>query len=118
VPIESDEGTDEGTEPADLLRRLGDLDRPAAGRHQHLLQRDEIIPRELLVAAEPLQGDVVLMLPEVRGRIGPEALEVGTRCDARKVDRAGVAELILEVGVDGTPPGLQSRATTVLPVGS
>ena len=48
VAVEAYEGTDEETEPAGLLGRPGDVDRPPAGGHQHLLQRGKVVPRERL----------------------------------------------------------------------
>jgi hypothetical protein len=49
---------------------------------------------------------VVFVLAEVSHGLGPEPLEVRARRDARQVDLGGVAELVLEVGVDGVAPGL------------
>ncbi|MDN5860207.1 MAG: hypothetical protein L0H84_16470 [Pseudonocardia sp.] len=53
---------------------------------QHLLQRVQILRSELLVAAQPLQGNMILVLFEVLRGLRAEALHVRSRRAARQVD--------------------------------
>ena len=80
-----------------LLLGPGRCRRAVAGAavDEHLLQRRQVVGGERLVAAQPLQGDVVLVLLEVRGGLGAEAFPVRAGGDAGQIDERGFAELVL-----------------------
>ena len=63
-------------------------------------KRFQVVLGELLVAPQPLQRDVVLVLAQVGLRLGPEALPVHAGGDLRQVHQVRVVEGVLEVGVD------------------
>ena len=85
-----------------VFLRLGDrLVVAGAAFQQHLLQGQEVIRRERLIAAQPLQGKVILMRLQVGGRLRPEAVHVDARREGGQVDRYRVGQLILDVDVDG-----------------
>ena len=63
LPVEADQGADEEAEAVGLLAGAGDVGLGAgAGLDEHLLQGAEVVGGELLVAAQPLQGEVVLVV--------------------------------------------------------
>ena len=59
-----------------------------------------------MVAAQPLQGEVVLVVAEVGAGLGAEAFPVGAGGDAGQLDDGALAELVFEVGVDDGALGL------------
>ena len=59
-----------------------------------------------MVAAQPLQGEVVLVVAEVGAGLGAEPFPVRARGDAGQVDDGALADLVVEVGVDDGPLGL------------
>ncbi len=95
---------------------------PGAAGQQHLLQRVEVLGRELR-SGGAAERDVVLVLRGGRrGALARKRSEVGARGDAGQVDVGGVAELVVEVGVDGvrvcvlstnrTRPRMRRRASS------
>ena len=61
---------------------------------------------ELVVAAQPLQRDVVLVVTQVGAGLGAEPFPVRAGGHPGQLDHGALAELVGEVGVDDCPLGL------------
>lgn len=82
MAVKPDQGPDEQTQPRTFLLGPLDIDSTCPARSEHPFEGFEVFGSELLVAPKPLQGNVILVLFEVRGRLGSESFPVGSGCDA------------------------------------
>ena len=73
---------------------------------QHLLQRTQVLRRQLPVAAQLVQRDVVPVLAKVGACLESEAFVVGADVHPTQLDGGQLTELVLQAGVDDGPLGL------------
>lgn len=78
--IEADQATNEEPQSSGLPGSELDIVRSSAGPEQHSFKGRHVVRRQLLVATQPLEGHVILVVPQVGGRLGAEANGVGSWC--------------------------------------
>jgi hypothetical protein len=100
LAIQADQRADEQTQALALLLGLIDQGLGATGLDQHPFQFDQIGGSQGLVAPQALQRQVRLVLLQELPGLLPELAHVQASRHLRQVDRGGLAQLVLEVGVD------------------
>jgi len=115
--VHADERPDEEPESTTRLHRKGEVDWPDGPEHPFEL--GEVALGELLVAAQPLEREAVLVLPQVRGGLGDSSATVLQTLTSdmdlvrAAIDRVGASGgTNIGAGVVGAPGGLGSEGAT------